>query len=133
VLASRSPSVSTQGRTYHSQSFFCDIQFHCEPTHQAFQLGDPLLFGAAPLVFEQDQRSAFEKFGLPTSQYLRGELMLPTQSGSTERSTHQNKHLLCLTFRCKCSSLFHGDPLLDSSIHSGFHFARCPILGGHST
>lgn len=40
--------------------WLCDVQFHHEPTHQAFQLSDPFLFGTALLVLLKDEGRAFE-------------------------------------------------------------------------
>jgi hypothetical protein len=97
-------------------------------------LGTPVpacRFGTALLVLLEDERGTFEKFGLPTGQDLRAELMLPTEFGSAMRSTHQIKHHLCFNFGCKGSSLYHRVPLFGSSIPPGVHFARCPIPGGH--
>jgi len=93
------------------QRFFCDVQFHREPTHQALQLSDPLLLSTALLVLLEDEWCAFEKFGLPPGQHLRGELMLPTQFGGAMRSTHQVKDHLRFKFGCKGSSLYHRVPL----------------------
>src|SRR6266704_1790603 len=91
----------------------------------------PALCRGLVLSLMYKEGSSFQKFCLPTRKQLWVELMLATECCRPLCSTEQIEHHLRFNSAVNRRRCIIVTPFLGLIILPGFHFARCPIPGGH--